>query len=90
MGYLYPVTDSQNIKLAFGRVLKSKREELGLSQEKLAEYAELERTFISWLETGKKQATLTTIFKISSALKIQLSELMVLVETELQIPTKKS
>jgi transcriptional regulator with XRE-family HTH domain len=83
MGYLYPVTDPQNIKLAFGRVLKSKRDELGLSQEKLAEYAELERTFISWLETGKKQATLTTIFKVSSALKLRSSELMGLVEDEI-------
>ena len=69
---------------AFGLTLKDLREKAGLSQEKLAEYADLERTFVSWLETGKKQPTITTIFKISYALKITPSELLVLVQKRLK------
>ncbi|MBP7507249.1 MAG: helix-turn-helix transcriptional regulator, partial [Prolixibacteraceae bacterium] len=55
----------------FGNVLCELRKEQNISQEKLAEYCDLDRTYISLLERGLRQPTLTTIFKISSALKIR-------------------
>jgi len=67
----------------FGKVLRKLREEHNLSQEKLAEYCDLDRTYISLLERGLRQPTITTIFKIAGALKISPSELVKLVEREI-------
>jgi transcriptional regulator with XRE-family HTH domain len=67
----------------FGQVLRNLREEQKLSQEKLAEYCDLDRTYISLLERGLRQPTITTIFKIADALDILPSELVKKVEMEL-------
>lgn len=72
---------------AFGLVVKQMRKARGLSQESLADEASLDRTFISQLETGVKQASLTTIFRLASALQVEASELLRRVE-ELLIADK--
>jgi transcriptional regulator with XRE-family HTH domain len=64
----------------FGKVLRELRENNSISQEKLAEYCDLDRTYISLLERGQRQPTITTIFKLAKALKIAPSELIKLVE----------
>jgi transcriptional regulator with XRE-family HTH domain len=68
------------VEQAFGKVLKALRQERRISQEKLAEYTDLDRTYISLLERSLRQPTLPTIFKIASALKITASELVRQVE----------
>ena len=67
----------------FGKVLREKREENHISQEKLAEYCDLDRTYISLLERGLRQPTITTIFKLAKALKISPSALIEKVERQL-------
>jgi transcriptional regulator with XRE-family HTH domain len=67
----------------FGKVLRELREGENLSQEKLAEYCDLDRTYISMLERGLRQPTITTIFKIADALNISPSELVKKVEKEI-------
>ena len=62
--------------VAFGMVLKELRKEAGLSQEAFAERAELNRTFISFLERGEQQPTLTTLISLAAALKIGPDELV--------------
>jgi transcriptional regulator with XRE-family HTH domain len=64
----------------FGIVLREIRLEKKFSQEKLAEYCDLDRTYISLLERGLRQPTLTTLFKISKALKIEPGQLIMKVE----------
>lgn len=64
----------------FGKVLRKLRTERGISQEKFAEYCDLDRTYISLLERGKRQPTITTIFKIASTLGINASDLIAEVE----------
>ncbi len=59
---------------AFGNVLRALREERKVTQVLLAEYTELEPNYISMLERGLRQPTLTTIFKIGTALKIALRD----------------
>lgn len=59
------------IAKTFGIVLREIRIENKLSQEKLAEYCDLDRTYISLLERGHRQPSLTTLFKISKALDIK-------------------
>ena len=67
----------------FGTVLRELRENKKLSQEKLAEFCDLDRTYISLLERGLRQPTLTTLFKLSDALNIKPSELIELVDVKL-------
>jgi len=68
---------------SFGLVIKQIRKAQGLSQEALADEARLDRTFISQLETGSKQASLTTIFRLAAALRIEASDLLRRVEEHL-------
>lgn len=68
----------------FGLVVKQLRKALGLSQEALADEANLDRTFISQLETGTKQPSLTTIFRLAVALQVEASELLRRVEAGLR------
>jgi transcriptional regulator with XRE-family HTH domain len=64
----------------FGRVLREVREEKQISQEKLAEYANLDRTYISLLERGLRQPSLTTLFSLAYALSISPSDFIKKVE----------
>jgi len=69
--------------VAFGKVLRKLRLESGLTQEQLGLEADLRRTYISVLELGQQQPTLTTILKIARALSISSAELLRMVEAEL-------
>ncbi len=60
-----------DIKEAFGKVLKKMRQEKSFSQEKLAFEAELERSYVSKLETGKFQPKLDTILTIADVLEVR-------------------
>jgi transcriptional regulator with XRE-family HTH domain len=60
----------------FGDLLKQLRLKAGMNQESLAFQAELDRTYISLLETGKRQPTLTTLFALSKALKLRPSDII--------------
>lgn len=63
------------ILVDFGRVVQSKRKELRLSQEKLAELAGLHRTYIGMIERAEKNITLINIEKIAKALNTPIKEL---------------
>lgn len=70
------------LEIAFGQVLRHLRKEANLSQEALALDAEIQRNYISLLELGKNQPTITVIFKIAQSLKIKPNKLIQLVEEE--------
>lgn len=53
------------ITLAFGRVLRQLRQEAELTQEQLGMEAEIQRNYISSLELGGNQPSITSIFKLS-------------------------
>lgn len=61
---------------AFGIVLKRARTDKGFSQEQLALSCDLDRTFISMLERGQRQPSLTTILAISSSLRTPADQLI--------------
>ena len=68
---------------AFGKVLRRLRLEAGYTQEALGFEADLRRTFISLLELGQQQATLTTIFKLAPPLRCSARDIVGMVENEL-------
>ncbi|MDT0630407.1 helix-turn-helix domain-containing protein [Rubrivirga litoralis] len=67
---------------AFGRSLLRARREKGMSQEALAEAADIHRTFVSFLERGLKQPTLTTLLRLSRALGVPASRFVDEVDRE--------
>ena len=71
--------------LAFGVVLRRLRNSVGLTQEQLGFEADIRRTFVSLLELGQQQPTLTTIFKLSRALRTPPSLILKMVEDELNL-----
>ena len=72
-----------DLAVAFGVVLRRLRIDAGLTQEQLGFEAELRRTYVSVLELGQQQPSLTTIFKLAVALKTPPSKLLQQVEDEL-------
>lgn len=62
--------------VAFGRAVRARREELGLSQEALAEQCDLDRTYISGVERGRRNPTVQAVFRIALGLETPPSELM--------------
>lgn len=69
---------------AFGRALRMRRKAAQVTQEGLAFDAGLERVFISWLETGKKQPTFQTMLKLANALNCSAADLVAEAETLLR------
>jgi transcriptional regulator with XRE-family HTH domain len=59
----------------FGQKVREERLKKGLSQEKLAELANLHRTYIGMIERAEKNITLINIDKIAKALNINIKEL---------------
>ncbi|HMJ20830.1 MAG TPA: helix-turn-helix transcriptional regulator [Terriglobales bacterium] len=56
--------------------MRELRLERGISQEKLAEMADLHRNYVGVLERGGQSASLDAICKLASALEVKASELL--------------
>jgi len=61
-------------KKAFGKVIREIRTEKGLTQEKLAELAEVDRTYIYRIEYGLREPSFSIFFKLIEGLKISSEE----------------
>lgn len=64
-----------DLKRKFGAVVRDWRNQLGVSQEELAERADLHRTYISDVERGARNVSLQSIAKLAGALEISVSAL---------------
>ena len=60
---------------ALGAAIRRARSGVGLSQEALAVDAELDRSYVGWIERGEHNLTTMNIMKIAGALKMPASEL---------------
>lgn len=67
--------------VAYGRALRELRAERGISQERLAHIADLDRTYVSGIERGERNPSLTNILRIAEALDVKVSELAARAET---------
>lgn len=70
------IKEMKNPLLQFGERVKAVRLEQGLSQEDLADQAELHRNYISQIECGRRNLSLLNILKLARALKIPASKLI--------------
>jgi len=63
-------------KIVFGVTLRRAREELGLSQELLAEKAGLHRTYIGQVERGERNISVDSMERLADAVGLQLWEML--------------
>ncbi|MEJ6847477.1 helix-turn-helix transcriptional regulator [Sinorhizobium fredii] len=66
----------QRILKAFGARVRALRLNLSMSQEVLADRAELDRTYIGGVERGERNLSLINIVKLAAALETSVSDLM--------------
>lgn len=63
-----------DIKLLVGKRVRKLRNSIGISQEELADLADLDRTYITSVECGKRNISIVNIEKLAKALKVSLAE----------------
>lgn len=66
-----------------GKVIQQYRENKKLSQEVVSGLADIGRTHLSAIERGVRKPTLETFFKVCDAMGIKPSEMMKLIEDEI-------
>ena len=71
-------------------MLQQIRKEKGLSQETLGFDSGYHRTYISFLERGKKSPSLSTIMDMADALRVPASEMIRRVESLLKLEFEPS
>jgi len=69
-----------DIRERFGFAVKTRREELQLTQEDLADKAGIHRTYLSDVERGSRNLSLINIERLAAALSMPISDLFQLVE----------
>lgn len=71
-----------SILVVFGKNVQKYRKKLNISQEKLAEYAGLHRTYIGMVERAERNITLVNMEKIAKALKVEIKDLVEYADNE--------
>lgn len=71
------------IVFAFGAVMRAKRLEAEMSQTRLAQAAGISLRYVTLLEKGEYQASITVLHDVAAALGLPLSEMIRLVEARM-------
>ena len=70
-----------DVQERFGTAVKFRREELGLTQEDLADKAGIHRTYLSDVERGTRNLSLVNIERLAAALSMTMSDLFAAVDS---------
>lgn len=62
--------------VAFGKKMREIRKNKGISQEKLAEMAGIDRSYMGNIERGEKNITLKKVYEICDALDIDIKQIV--------------
>lgn len=65
----------EEVQRKFGKRLAQLRDQKGFTQEKFSFELDVDRTYVSYLERGKRNPSLFMLWKIAKVLKIDLPEL---------------
>lgn len=68
--------EKKNLKIALGKSIRSKREKMNLSQEKLGYEANIHRTYIGAIERGERNASIEILGTLALVLGCNLSDIM--------------
>jgi transcriptional regulator with XRE-family HTH domain len=79
-----------NLQQSFGSLIRRRRSEAGLTQERLADEAGIHRTYVSLLERGHRAATIEVVRRLAKALKTTMTSLIAELEgVKLPPPSRK-
>lgn len=67
---------AEKCRKKLGENIRARRQELDLSQERLAEQAGLHRTYVGAVERGERNVSLNNIVALAKALRFSPSELL--------------
>lgn len=70
------MADRGGIALAFGAVVRRHRKARNLSQEKLAEKADIHHTHVGLIERGERNPSLDVAYRVARALGLTLSAMV--------------
>lgn len=79
----------KNISSLLGTQIRKVRKKCGLTIEGLSEKAEISPVFLSDVERGKKEASVTTLNKIAKALGVKVSYLLKSLDAAAKTPYKR-
>ena len=71
-----PLDDERRALSAFGTRVRELRREQGLSQEDLADRANLHRTYVGSIERGERNVALLNIHRLARALGVTARDLL--------------
>lgn len=74
-----PTLDSKLV----GKVIADFRKQKNVSQEVLSGLADIGRTHLSAIERGERKPTLETLYRLSTALNVKMSDIVIEIEREL-------
>ena len=77
------MSDMQLSPVIVGRVIAMFRERKGITQEVLSGLSDIGRTHLSAIERGERKPTLETLYRISRALDVKMSAIVIEVEKEI-------
>lgn len=66
-----------------GKVIADFRRKKGISQEVLSGLAAIGRTHLSAIERGERKPTLETLYRLSNALDVRMSEIVMEIENNI-------
>ena len=67
-----------------GRVIAKFRVRKGMTQEVLSGFADIARGHLAMIERGERKPTLETLYRISCALEVKMSAIIMDIEKELE------
>lgn len=66
----------KDLAVQFGSKLRDKRKQLGISQDKLALLAEIDRSYAGRIERGEVNITLEKAYQLAEVLECDVSDLL--------------
>ena len=76
MGLCIRVRSRSDYRVILGAAIREQRKRAGLSQEKLAEKADLHPNYMGRVERGEEHVSLAALRRIGRALKVRVAELV--------------
>lgn len=62
--------------LALGQAIRGRRQEIGLSQERLGLESGIDRSYVGGVERGERNISFTNLLRIATVLKVEPAELL--------------
>ncbi len=73
---MHVVSNSAHLHKELGQTIRARRLKLGMTQEQLAEKADLHWTYISGIERGIRNVSIASLYNIASALRVRVKDLV--------------